>query len=136
MSWQFWKQYHYDYHCLSNSIDRDYGDKIEPMYGMICGCKNMSDYFELVRYINDGHYRYWIRYKYNAILYAVADRLTGRIDDVVFRDEKIRYDEYYGKMPMYSDIEDVLRKIEMSGNVKYKLEGKMLTITESKNGIN
>jgi len=56
--------------------------------------------------------------------------------DVVFRDEKIRYDEYYGKMPMYSDIEDVLRKIEMSGNVKYKLEGKMLTITESKNGIN
>jgi len=55
---------------------------------------------------------------------------------VVFKDEKIRYDEYYGKMPMYSDIEDVLRKIELSGNVKYKLEGKMLTITESKNGIN
>ncbi len=56
--------------------------------------------------------------------------------DVVFRNEKIRHDQYYGKMPMYSDIEDVLRKIEMSGNVKYKLEGKMLTITESKNGIN
>ena len=56
--------------------------------------------------------------------------------DVVFKSEDIRYDEYYGKMPMYSDIEDVLRKIELSGNVKYKLNGKMLTISESKNGIN
>jgi len=56
--------------------------------------------------------------------------------DVVFGSDKIRHDEYYGKMPMYSDIEDVLRKIEMSGNVKYKLDGKMLTISESKNGIN
>jgi ferric-dicitrate binding protein FerR (iron transport regulator) len=56
--------------------------------------------------------------------------------DVVFENERIRHDQYFGKMPMYSDIEDVLRKIELSGNVKYKLEGKMLTISESKNGIN
>ncbi|MCK9628524.1 MAG: DUF4974 domain-containing protein [Bacteroidales bacterium] len=55
--------------------------------------------------------------------------------DVVFENERIRHDQYFGKMPMYSDIEDVLRKIELSGNVKYKLEGKMLTISESKNGI-
>lgn len=56
--------------------------------------------------------------------------------DVIFENERIRHDQYFGKMPMYSDIEDVLRKIELSGNVKYKLEGKMLTISESKNGIN
>ncbi|MEA5006969.1 MAG: DUF4974 domain-containing protein [Rikenellaceae bacterium] len=56
--------------------------------------------------------------------------------DVVFENERIRHDQYFGKMPMYSDIEDVLRKIELSGNVKYKLEGKMLTISESKNGTN
>ena len=35
---------------------------------------------------------------------------------------------YSGKMPMYSSVENVLRKFEMSGDVRFELKGRTLTV--------
>ena len=37
---------------------------------------------------------------------------------------------YNGKMPMYSGIGDVLRKFELSGEVRFELNGRTLTVYE------
>lgn len=38
--------------------------------------------------------------------------------------------QYSGKMPMYSSVEDVLRKFEISGDVRFVLKGRTLTVYE------
>ena len=35
---------------------------------------------------------------------------------------------YSGKLPMYSSVEDVLRKFEISGDVRFELKGRTLTV--------
>ena len=35
---------------------------------------------------------------------------------------------YSGNMPMYSSVEDVLRKFEISGDVRFELKGRTLTV--------
>ena len=35
---------------------------------------------------------------------------------------------YSGKLPMYSSIEDVVRKFEISGEVRFDLKGRVLMV--------
>lgn len=39
---------------------------------------------------------------------------------------------YSGKMPMYTSVEDVLRKFEISGDVRFELQGRTLTVFDKK----
>ncbi|MDR1415257.1 MAG: FecR domain-containing protein [Odoribacteraceae bacterium] len=50
--------------------------------------------------------------------------------DILYLDQRLKHERYNGKMPMYSGIEDVLRKIEMSGSVRFSIQGRTLVVSE------
>ncbi|MDR2130782.1 MAG: DUF4974 domain-containing protein [Odoribacteraceae bacterium] len=50
--------------------------------------------------------------------------------EVLYESQRLKHERYNGKMPMYSGIEDVLRKIELSGSVRCRIEGRRLVIFE------
>lgn len=49
--------------------------------------------------------------------------------EVLYDDPRLKHEKYNGKMPMYSGIEDVLRKIEMTGSVRLKIQGRTLVVS-------
>lgn len=48
--------------------------------------------------------------------------------DVFFMNQGAKSVVYSGKLPMYSAVEDVLRKFEISGDVRFDLKGRTLTV--------
>lgn len=50
--------------------------------------------------------------------------------DVFYMNQGARCVVYSGKLPMYSSVEDVLRKFELSGEVRFELKGRTLTVLD------
>jgi ferric-dicitrate binding protein FerR (iron transport regulator) len=50
--------------------------------------------------------------------------------EIRYSNPRLKLERYNGKMPMYSGIEDVLRKIELSGSARFRIEGKTLVVFE------
>ena len=50
--------------------------------------------------------------------------------DVFYMNQGARSVVYSGKLPMYSSVEDVLRKFELSGEVRFELKGRTLTVLD------
>jgi hypothetical protein len=50
--------------------------------------------------------------------------------EVFFRNPSLKSERYNGKIPMYSGIDDVLRKIEISGGVRFEMKGKNIAVIE------
>ena len=48
--------------------------------------------------------------------------------EIFYMNESAKSVVYSGKMPMYSSVEDVLRKFEISGDVRFELQGRALTV--------
>ena len=48
--------------------------------------------------------------------------------DVFYMNAGVQGIQYSGKMPMYSSVEDVLRKFEISGDARFVLKGRTLTV--------
>ena len=50
--------------------------------------------------------------------------------DVFYMNQGAKSVVYSGKLPMYSSVEDVLRKFELSGEVRFELKGRTLTVLD------
>lgn len=48
--------------------------------------------------------------------------------EIFYMNQSAKSVVYSGKMPMYSSVEDVLRKFEISGDVRFELQGRALTV--------
>ena len=48
--------------------------------------------------------------------------------EIFYMNQEAKSVVYSGKMPMYSSVEDVLRKFEISGDVRFELKGRTLTV--------
>lgn len=48
--------------------------------------------------------------------------------DVFYVNQSARSVVYSGKLPMYSSVDDVLRKFELSGDVRFELKGRILSV--------
>ena len=48
--------------------------------------------------------------------------------EIFYMNQGVKSVVYSGKMPMYSSVENVLRKFEMSGDVRFELKGRTLTV--------
>lgn len=48
--------------------------------------------------------------------------------EIFYMNQEVRKIVYSGKLPMYSSVEDILRKFEMSGDVCFELKGRTLTV--------
>lgn len=48
--------------------------------------------------------------------------------EVFYMNQGVKSVIYSGKLPMYSSVEDVLRKFEISGDVRFELKGRTLTV--------
>ena len=57
-------------------------------------------------------------------------RLVARWYDleIFYMNQSAKSVVYSGKLPMYSSVEDVLRKFEISGDVRFELKGRTLTV--------
>ncbi len=51
---------------------------------------------------------------------------------VIYKNTQLKTETYNGKMPMYSGIEDVLKKIELSGGTRFEIKGRTIFISDNK----